>query len=498
MSLISMNGLWEKLFWSWTPRSKREAGSGIVANFLLHWFPNRVSQRSLSFGYSFYLGTIAFVLFLILVVSGVVLMFLYVPSVERAYWSIKDLDHAVSFGWLLRRLHRIGAHLMVAVVFLHMFRVFLTGSYKAGKVAQSARPVNWVLGVALLVLTLLLSFTGYLLPWDQLAFWAITVGTNIAASVPWVGEPTRQFLLGGTLIGQSTLIRFYVLHCALLPLVLFAVAAWHMWRIRKDGGLAIVEQVRDEAIRREPAVPTKTKTYSVLGIASGTSVQVQDPTTLNDDNSVPSTPFLTVRLLVVSLLTLALSLGLALIIAAPLEEAANPEVTPNPAKAPWYFLGLQEMVGYSALMGGVIIPMIVVLGLALIPFLDREQKGIGFWFTDGSGRRWGIFGFLYGLIATSLCLVVAVLFPMRTVFTGIEIQLFFDLVNPSTFLLALFVLQYFFVLKRTRSTRYAAIATFCGFIVAFILLTYTGTALRGPNWDFFWPWQIWPEHPIAL
>ncbi|MCP3947118.1 cytochrome b N-terminal domain-containing protein, partial [Herbaspirillum sp.] len=210
------------------------AGSGIVANFLLHWFPNRISLKSLAFGYSFYLGTISMVLFLILTVTGVVLMFLYVPSVERAYWSIKDLEYAISFGWLLRRLHRICAHLMVAVVFLHMFRVFLTGAYKAGNAIRSARPWNWVIGVAMLVLTLLLSFTGYLLPWDQLAFWAITVGTNIAASVPVIGNEMREFLLGGTIIGQPTLIRFYVLHCLFLPGILFAVAAWHMWRIRKD------------------------------------------------------------------------------------------------------------------------------------------------------------------------------------------------------------------------------------------------------------------------
>jgi cytochrome b-561 len=498
MSLFKKHDLWQKLVWPWRPESNREAGSGIVANFLLHWFPNRISLRSLAFSASLYLGTITFVVFLVLTVTGVVLMFLYVPSVERAYWSIKDLDYAISFGWLLRRLHRISAHLMVALVFLHMFRVFLTGSYKAGEVVRSARPFNWVLGVTLLVMTLLLSFTGYLLPWDQLAFWAITVGTNIAAAVPLVGESIRQFLLGGTMIGQPTLIRFYVLHCALLPMALFAVAAWHMWRIRKDGGLAIVEQDRIEALAREPAAPKKSKTYSVLGIASGTTVQVNDPTTLNEDNSVPSTPFLTVRILLIALLTVAVSIGLSLVVHAPLEAAANPEVTPNPAKAPWYFLGLQEMVGYSALMGGVIVPTIVILGLMLIPFLDREQKNIGFWFTDGPGRKWGIFGFLYGLITTCACLAIALLAPMRSIFPTIESQFFFDLVNPATFLLGLFAGMYFVVLKKTRSTRYAAIATFCAFIIAFVILTYTGTALRGPNWEFYWPWQAWPAHPMVL
>ncbi len=498
MSLIPKNSLWEKLTWTWKPTSDRDAGSAIVSNFLLHWFPHRISLREFAFGSTLYLGTIAFTLLLILTITGVILMFLYVPSVERAYWSIKDLEFAVSFGWLLRRLHRVTAHLMVAVVFLHMFRVFLTGSYKAGLAVKSMRPLNWVLGVALLVLTLLLSFTGYLLPWDQLAFWAITVGTNIAASVPIVGEQVRQFLLGGTVIGQPTLIRFYVLHCALLPLVILGVAAWHMWRVRKDGGLAIVDQDRLETEQREPAAPRKYKTYSILGIAKGTTIQVNDPTTLDEANSVPSSPFLTHRVLLVALVTLAISLILALFFAAPLEEPANPEVTPNPAKAPWYFLGLQELVGYSALMGGVIVPAIVLIGLALIPFLDREQKGLGFWFTDTQGRHWGIVGFSYGFIATAACLTFAILLPTRNLFSEIESQLFFDLVNPATLLLALFALLYFVVYKKAASTRYAAIATFSAFIIAFILLTYTGTALRGPNWDFFWPWQAWPEHPISF
>jgi len=498
MNLPSFSGIWDSLFWSWRPESNREAGSGIVSNFLLHWFPNRVSSKGMAVGYSFYLGTISAVLFLILTVTGVILMFLYVPSVERAYWGIKDLEFAISFGWLLRRVHRIAAHLMVAVVFLHMFRVFLTGAYKAGDVVKSARPFNWVLGVILLVLTLLLSFTGYLLPWDQLAFWAITVGTSIAAAVPVIGESIRQFLLGGTVIGQPTLIRFYVLHCVFLPLILTGIAAWHMWRIRKDGGLAITEQLRLEARSREPAPPRSSKTYSILGIASGTTVQVSDPTTFDDTNSVPSTPFMTVRLLLVTLATVAVCVILALVFAAPLEEAANPEVTPNPAKAPWYFLGLQELVGYSALVGGVIVPGVVIAGLGLIPFLDKEQAGIGVWFTNADGRRWGIIGAIFGVASSVLCVAAALLFPLRDLLTGIESQLFFDIFNPATLLLLLFVGFYFLVLKVSGSKRVAAIATFCGFITAFILMTYIGTALRGPNWDFYWPWQPWPEHPITF
>ncbi|MGB3565362.1 MAG: cytochrome b N-terminal domain-containing protein [Thermoanaerobaculia bacterium] len=498
MSLLPKKGFWDRLFWSWRPQTDREAGEAVVANFLLHWFPNRVTLKSLALGYSLYLGTILMVLFGILTLTGVILMFLYVPSVERAYWGIKDLDYAVSFGWFLRRVHRISAHLMVAAVFLHMFRVFLTGSYKKGSAVGSNRPFNWVLGVVLLILTLFLSFTGYLLPWDQLAFWAITVGTNIAASVPLVGDQIREFLLGGTLVGQNTLIRFYVLHVVFLPLALFGVAVWHMWRIRKDGGLAVVEQLREQNRETAPAPPEKTKTWSVLGIASGASVTVMDPSTVREEDSVPSSPFLTTRLLAVSAVTLIVVMLLSLFVAAPLEQPANPEVTPNPAKAPWYFLGLQELVGYSALIGGVVIPGIVLLGLALIPYLDREQRRIGYWLTDSPGRRWSLVGVLWGTLWTVGCLAFGIRFPMRALFPNIESQLFFDLVNPASLLLLSFVILYFLALKITSSTRTAAIATFCAFIVAFVLLTWTGTMLRGPNWEFFWPWQPWPTHPIPF
>jgi cytochrome b-561 len=167
--------------WSVRPRSDRESGDAVVSNFLLHWFPAKVCKASLDWNYSFWLGTVSAALLLLLVVSGGPLLFLYVPSVERAYASIKDIEFAVTFGSWIRSVHRFGAHLMVAAVFLHMARVFLTGGYKNGIGQGQQREVNWVLGVAMLLVTLLLSFTGYLLPWDQLAYWAVTVGTNIAS-----------------------------------------------------------------------------------------------------------------------------------------------------------------------------------------------------------------------------------------------------------------------------------------------------------------------------
>ena len=251
---------WETLTWTWNPKSLRESSDSVVRNLLLHWFPAKVSRQSLSFRYSFWLGTITAVLFFILCITGFVLMFLYVPSVERAYPSLKDIEFVASFGRFTRSLHRICAHLMVVAVFLHMMRVFLSAAYKNGLGAKQNRPVNWIIGVVLLLLTLLLSFTGYLLPWDQLAYWAITVGTNIARAVPWIGEQIRFVLLGGNEIDQNTLLRFYVLHCFVLPGAVLLLFSWHMWRVRKDGGLACVDRLaRDE--KQQTTAPAKTKTY---------------------------------------------------------------------------------------------------------------------------------------------------------------------------------------------------------------------------------------------
>jgi quinol-cytochrome oxidoreductase complex cytochrome b subunit len=159
-------------------------------------------------------------------------MFFYVPSVERAYTDIQNLETAVTFGMLMRNMHRWSAHLMVLTVFLHLCRVFYTGGYK------HPREFNWVIGVLLWVMTLLLSYTGYLLPWDQLAYWAVTVGTNIAGALPFFGEKIRLLLLGGSEAGPAALIRFYTLHIAILPLVMTIFISVHFWRIRKDGGLS--------------------------------------------------------------------------------------------------------------------------------------------------------------------------------------------------------------------------------------------------------------------
>jgi quinol-cytochrome oxidoreductase complex cytochrome b subunit len=426
--------------WSYRPQSDREAGDAVVSNFALHWFPAKVSKAAMAWTYSFWLGTISAALFFLLILSGLPLLFLYVPSVERAYQSVKDIEFVITFGSWIRAVHRISAHLMVVAVFLHLVRVFLTGGYKNGVGRGQRREWNWVIGVAMLLVTLFLSFTGYLLPWDQLAFWAVTVGTNIAAAIPWIGGTVRELLIGGREIDQATLIRFYALHCIVLPGALGLLFMYHVWRVRKDGGLARAdrETVLDTA---RPVAPVATKTYTLLGIARGQAPVIRATALDAPESTVNAVPDLARRAAIVALGTIGVVSILAVFIASPLEEPANPLVTPNPAKAPWYFLWLQEIVTDTtirlgsftlngAFIGGVVLPGLLVALLTVWPWLDRTNAATaGLW------------------------------------------------------------------LPRERRAQNLA---FLGLILIVAIFTVIGLYLRGPYWNFYWPWEAWPDIPSRI
>jgi quinol-cytochrome oxidoreductase complex cytochrome b subunit len=367
------------------PSSDRGRAATSFSNLFLHIQPVRVSRQALRPTYTMGLGLISFFLFVILTLTGVLLMFYYVPSTTQAYGRMLDLRSSVAFGVILRNMHRWAAHAMVAVVFLHMCRVFFTGSYKP------PREFNWLIGVALFLLTLLSSFTGYLLPWDQLAFWAITVGTSIAGYAPFIGKALKFMLLGDATVGQEALLRFYVLHVVVLPLVLTLFVAVHFWRIRKDGGLAKAQEpealpVIEIAPVPEPvpamAVAASTsaapaRRFSLQGLVRGPFVKVDKI----DPDTVFSWPNLLIAELFVLLLTIAGVMLVSILFNAPLEQPVNVMHPPNPAKAPWYFLGLQEQVSYSAFWGGIGVPGIELLLLVLLPFFDRGKAGIGRWFA---------------------------------------------------------------------------------------------------------------------
>jgi quinol-cytochrome oxidoreductase complex cytochrome b subunit len=232
--------VWRSIFRSGSGTSNLHRALAIQQNVFLHLSSVKIRKRSLAFRVTWFLGTLSLGALLILVTTGIPLMLYYHPSVPQAYADMRDLQFVVSAGLFLRNLHRWGAHAMVLLVFAHMFKVFYRGAYRP------PREFNWVVGVVLLILTLLLSYTGYLLPWDQLAFWAITVGSNLLSSVPALGPKFRFLMLGGNTVNANALLRFYVLHCVILPLFAVTFIAIHFWRIRKDGGIYAAESKSHE------------------------------------------------------------------------------------------------------------------------------------------------------------------------------------------------------------------------------------------------------------
>ncbi len=248
---IRKSQVWKSIFRHPAPTDRRNRVVVMLTNVFLHLHPVSVRKSGINLSYTWCMGGLTFFLFLVETITGVLLMFYYRPTLEHAYNDILELRDVTTLG-ILRELHRWGAHAMVIAIWLHMYRVFLTGSYKP------PREFNWGVGVILLVLTLLLSFTGYLLPWDQLAIWAITVGSNMARATPFLGHEgpgakflnvggvdlitsgsdARYLLLGGRFVGETTLLRFYVLHCIALPLAVALLIAVHFWRVRKDGGIS--------------------------------------------------------------------------------------------------------------------------------------------------------------------------------------------------------------------------------------------------------------------
>jgi len=238
--------LYKSIFRVKHDESERSRALSVLTNVFFHLHPAKINRDAVRYNYTWGMGGMTFYLFLVLTITGVLLMFYYHPSKGQAYRDIVFLMNDVPFGRLLRNMHRWAAHLMIIAVWLHMFRVFLTGSYK------KPREFNWCVGVVLLVLTLLLSFTGYLLPDDQLGFWAVTVGTNMARATPLLGHEgpfgpqlgmtayndVRFALLGGSIVDANALLRAYIWHCLAIPLIAATFMGVHFWRVRKDGGIS--------------------------------------------------------------------------------------------------------------------------------------------------------------------------------------------------------------------------------------------------------------------
>jgi quinol-cytochrome oxidoreductase complex cytochrome b subunit len=243
---VQKTQLWRSIFRVKHDDTPRARSLGVLTNVFLHLHPSKINRDAVRYSYTWGMGGITFYLFIVLTFTGVLLMYYYHPTKADAFRDILYLEHDVPFGKLLRNMHRWGAHLMVITTWLHMFRVFLTGSYK------KPREFNWSVGVILMLLTMLLSFTGYLLPDDQLGFWAVTVGTNMARATPLLGHEgpfglelgmtpfndVRFALLGGSIVDSNALLRAYIWHCIAIPLIISIFMAVHFWRVRKDGGIS--------------------------------------------------------------------------------------------------------------------------------------------------------------------------------------------------------------------------------------------------------------------
>jgi quinol-cytochrome oxidoreductase complex cytochrome b subunit len=444
---------------------RRQRAGRITRNFFLHIHATRVHIHSLKPTYTFGLGMILGFLFLIMVFTGVILMMYYTPSVEGAYRSVKDIVYIVPGGRIVRNMHRWASQGMVIVVFLHLLRVFYTGSYLGN------RSLNWVIGVVLLIITLLSNFSGYLLPWDQLAYWAVTIGSNIAASARELtdllgitsffdpGGFLKKLLIGGESVGQPALSRFFALHVIFLPLTTLVLLAIHFWRIRKDGGLSRPKRYAGDKGTENKWLAWPVLMWTELGIL---------------------------------VLTILVVLFIALLADAPLLEQANPAYPENPAKSPWYFLGIQELVSYSAFAGGLLVPVLYLFFLFSIPYRDRENEYVGEWFSGKTGLKLVLWS-----AGSSFLLVVIQLFVMirfgglRDWIPGVS-QWFVMLFNPATITAALFIAASEIIRKKYKSTRMASLVLFTCAFIALVVFTVVGIWFRGPNWEFFWSASQWP------
>lgn len=450
--------IWKKLWRS----AVREPFSGdrrsrlriVMNNLILHLHPSQVPVRTLRFTYSWGLGGLSALLVVLLAVTGAMLMFVYTPAPEKAYQSILALETLVWYGQLVRNLHHWAGNALVVVTALHLLRVFFTGAFR------EPRAFNWLVGVALLLLTVAANFTGYLLPWDQLAYWGITVGASIVTYVPLIGNTIAQVLLGGPEIGSATLLNFYALHLSVIPLAMLFLMSLHFWRVRKDGGLSLPRGVDEPPVTKDENVTT----FS--------------------DLVRPEAVWATVTVTALVLWSMTVN--------APLEPLANPDLSPNPAKAAWYFMGIQELLlHFHPLIGAIVIPGLALLGLAALPYLDSDMDSVGVYFRSRRGRWLAALSAAAGLVLTvGYVLLDEVALDLPALLPSLPTLVSNGIVPLAALLLGLF--GYGALMRRLfRATRCeATLSLFILILTGFLILTLIGIFFRGPGMALMWPWDV--------
>lgn len=422
------------------PDNNRDRIQVVFQSLILHLHPTLVPEKALKLSVTWGLGGMAALLFVIQALTGILLRFVYQPVPGKAYESIIYLKENILFGDLVRNIHHWSGTILVLIVFLHLLRVYFTGGY------HDRRQFNWVLGIFLLLFVVFSNFTGYLLPWDQLAYWAITVSTSMLSYIPLIGDSVVEMVRGGAEVGESTLLIFYNFHTGILPLLIVVVMGFHFWRVRKAGG--VVFQLNEDE--------TENKLVTTL-------------------------PNLLFREFVVALILIAVILLLSIFISAPLLEKANPSFSPNPAKAPWYFEGIQElMLHFHPLFAAIIIPLLVITVLILIPYFKYDSKPTGKWFLTEKGKLTSKFSATIGLIITpSLILIDEYYMDVSTQLESIPPVILNGLV-PFLIILGILVLYYRFIQKRFLSDKTETIQSlFVLLLTIFIILTLTSVIFRG-------------------
>ena len=437
------------------PRTDGERARTVVETFVLHLRPVRVPEGAIRWTHTFGLGGMSLVLLILLAATGSLLMLAYRPLPGEAYESIVLIQESVLFGAFVRAVHHWSANALVVVSVLHLLRVFLTGGHREG------RELNWLVGLALLALVAGSCFTGYLLPWDQLAYWAVTIVTGMAGYVPLAGARLALLLRGGPEIGPGTLVSFYALHTQWFPAAIFFLAGFHFWRVRKAGGVVLPP----DAPREESGAPRR-----VLFL-----------------------PNLLTREAAVALSLVAAVTLFAALVRAPLGEAANPGMSPNPAKAPWYFLGFQELlVHLHPVFAVVVFPLAGALALAALPYLPAEDGPRGAWFLSGTGRRAARVAALVAVVAVPLFVLADEALLVRSGGSaasggapGLLLRGLLPALAVGGGAAGLFVLAR----RRLGASRLEATqAVFVLLATGFALLTVTGTFFRGPGMRLAWPW----------
>jgi quinol-cytochrome oxidoreductase complex cytochrome b subunit len=457
------------------PRDDTDRKRIVLSHLVLHNRPVRVPEATISYTHTFGLGGSSSVLFSLLVATGMLLIFVYEPSPDAAYPSLLRLRDDVFFGKFVRNLHYWSANFLIVFAVLHLLRVYLTGAY------HGARRFNWVIGLGLFFCILASNLTGYLLPWNQLSYWAITIVTGMIGYVPLVGDALQNAVRGGREIGASTLVDYYAAHTTILPALVVVLMAFHFWRVRKAGGVVIPRPIEDAPAR---GADSTDDARARRGAASDDSKGERPATVL-------TLPHLLFREFAAGIALTAFIAVLALLFDAPLGDPANPGMSPNPAKAPWYFLGFQELLlHFDPVIAVAAIPLAAAIGLLILPYLRYESDSSGILLMSRTGRRMARDAAIAAAAATPL-LILADEFIVD--FAGWLPGLPPFIANglmPAAIAAGLCALFRARLGRKYPASKGEMIqATFVLFATAFVILTLTGIFFRGHGMALVWPWS---------